>query len=111
MEGEFPAAQGGSIEPGTYDLVRFEIHPTGGSDEDQLQRRFIFKGPTVRHILTDPGSPEKFEGGTYTTQGSDLLVMLTCPFNIEAALPYTVSGDELWLHEPDELSIRVYKRR
>ncbi|MFN7145250.1 MAG: hypothetical protein ACK4YP_15865, partial [Myxococcota bacterium] len=107
----YPVPAGGAIADGTYDLVRFEVYTPATADDHARARRMVFEGDTVVAINVDDGAPQPILGGTWSTGGTDLSFAITCPTTGTVTLPYTASGDELWLFDPEEPNVQVYTRQ
>jgi hypothetical protein len=104
----YPSAAGGTIADGTYDLVRFEVYAPATADDHVRARRFVISGDTIVSIEVDDGVADPIQGGTFTTSGTNISFAISCPQEGAVTLPYTVSGDELWLFDPSEPNVQVY---
>jgi hypothetical protein len=110
LDSPYPDPAGGEIVDGTYELTRFEIYAPATADDHIRRRRIIFDQGTLVSVNQDDADPVQVRGGTFSVSGAQLMVELSCPDEASAAVPFTVSGDEVWTFDPSEPNIQVYQR-
>lgn len=102
-----PAAKGGKINPGRYNLVDFRVYPPGTADDKKRARALVLRSDGTFTHRDFSGNPPIL-GGTYQTKDHKLTLGVKCPGNQIVTLDYEATDDELWLWGEDE--IQVYKK-
>jgi hypothetical protein len=96
-----PAATGGTVADGTYDLVKV-ISYTGaggqtGTSTTQMGERYEIRSNTWQLATSVQGTLGHFTQ-TVTYSGTNVTPTTTCGSALDAALPYSVDGSKLTLY-------------
>jgi hypothetical protein len=101
-----PNPTGGTISPGTYELVAYTTYTGAGGATGQTSHTYVetmmFDGTDWERVLQSGDardashSPPYASSGTYSAEGSTLSITLTCPtYGGSSSLTYSVLGPEL----------------
>jgi hypothetical protein len=87
--GTRPAAAGGTLLDGTYNLTKHEVYSPGTPDSNMRKRTWVFAGNTFQAINNDTGKPEVKLSGTKAENGTQVTLTVTCPMSVTATINFT----------------------
>ena len=80
------------------------------ADDHVWAWRVVIDGDTIVTIESSDRGPTEMRGGTFAVSGTNLDMSLSCPDAFSVSVPFTATGNELWLFDPSEPNIKVYSR-
>ena len=94
-----PAAQGGSIIDGTYELTQLVNYNASGAGQPLRATKVISQGTIASTVVDQSGNLPTMSSGSYTVSGTTLTWNITCPSASTSTYAYTATGNQLILYQ------------
>jgi hypothetical protein len=113
VEGKQPKAEGGTVRPGTYDLIAWRLwrDPQPGNIPTDLRSTVLAVDEigTLR-LWTRSRTSSSMQSGSYSVSDNQFYFQYECPGKSNPSNPYSATDQELVLYTEDGQEL-VYRRQ
>ncbi len=108
-----PAGAGGTIKSGTYFMMHHYYYQGSSGGTGSRQGTYVFdaSAKTFNLVFSDKGGPQQHAAGTYSTNGTNLTLHVTCPGALDTTVPYSFSGGALTQVTPTDDTTTVWQKQ
>jgi hypothetical protein len=106
--GSAPAAGGGTVPLGTYELTGWKVYAPATADPTNTRKLAMRIGATSSEVAgIDPNNSAVNLTTSYTASGTTISSTFTCGATGSAAQSYSMNGNDLWIYNPRSGGVEI----